>query len=151
MRSSSTTGKGLRFTEYNAETPAGAAYNDALTEVFEGMPVMREFQRTHHLRPLPARSGVLHALLDAYEQWSRQRARSRASRFSTGARCRRTASSCSSSDYFASQGLECRIVDPREVEYADGKLRAGDFEISLIYKRVLHPRAGGARAASTSR
>ena len=36
MRSSSTTAKGLRFTEYNAETPAGAAYNDALTEVFYG-------------------------------------------------------------------------------------------------------------------
>ena len=40
-------GKGLQFTEYNAETPAGAAYNDALTELFEAMPVMREFQRTH--------------------------------------------------------------------------------------------------------
>ena len=49
-------GKGLRFTEYNAETPAGAAYNDALAEVFEQMPVMREFQRTQHLRPIPARS-----------------------------------------------------------------------------------------------
>ena len=26
---------------------------------------------------------------------------------------------------------------PREVEYRNGKLRAGDFEIDLIYKRVL--------------
>jgi uncharacterized circularly permuted ATP-grasp superfamily protein len=40
-------------------------------------------------------------------------------------------------DYFQSQGLECRIVDPRDVEYTDGKLRAGDYEINLIYKRVL--------------
>ncbi|HLB08854.1 MAG TPA: hypothetical protein VK617_04945, partial [Gemmatimonadaceae bacterium] len=67
-------GRGLRFTEYNAETPAGAGYNDALTEVFEAMPVMREFQRTHHLRPLPARSGVLRSLLGAYEEWSGARA-----------------------------------------------------------------------------
>ena len=35
-RSSSTRPSGLRFTEYNAETPAGGAYNDVLTEVFFG-------------------------------------------------------------------------------------------------------------------
>ena len=129
-------GRGLKFTEYNAETPAGAAYNDALTEVFEQMPVMREFQRHHHLRPLPARSGVLRSLLGAFAEWSGSRARPRIAildwrevpTFSEFVLYER---------YFAQQGLECRIVDPREVEYTGGVLRAGDFEISLIYKRVL--------------
>ncbi len=129
-------GKGLRFTEYNAETPAGAGYNDALTELFEAMPVMREFQRTHHLRPLPARSGVLRALLGAFEEWSGTRAKPRIAILDW-----REVPTYSEfllfERYFASQGLECRIVDPREVEYRDGVLRAGDFEISLIYKRVL--------------
>jgi hypothetical protein len=129
-------GKGLRFTEYNAETPAGAAYNDALTDVFEQMPVMRAFQRHHHLRPLPARSGVLRSLLGAFAEWSGARARPRIAildwrevpTFSEFVLYER---------YFAQQGLECRIVDPRNVEYRDGVLRDGDFEISLIYKRVL--------------
>jgi uncharacterized circularly permuted ATP-grasp superfamily protein len=129
-------GKGLRFTEYNAETPAGAAYNDALTELFEAMPVMREFQRHHHLRPLPARAGVLRSLLGAFEEWSSARAKPKIAildwrevpTFSEFVLFER---------YFASQGLECRIVDPREVEYEGGVLRAGEFEISLIYKRVL--------------
>jgi len=129
-------GKGLRFTEYNAETPAGAAYNDALTDVFEQMPVMRAFQRHHHLRPLPARSGVLRSLLGAFAEWSGTRARPRIAildwrevpTFSEFVLYER---------YFAQQGIECRIVDPREVEYRDGVLRDGDFEISLIYKRVL--------------
>jgi hypothetical protein len=40
-------------------------------------------------------------------------------------------------DYFKSQGLECIITDPREVEYQNGRLMAGDFHITLIYKRVL--------------
>src|SRR5580704_5449711 len=31
---------GLRFTEYNAETPAGGGYNDVLTQVFYGLPIM---------------------------------------------------------------------------------------------------------------
>jgi hypothetical protein len=39
--------------------------------------------------------------------------------------------------YFASHGLECKIVDPREVEYRNGRLFDGDFPIDLIYKRVL--------------
>jgi hypothetical protein len=33
--------------------------------------------------------------------------------------------------------LECHIIDPREVEYHDGKLCHGDYHITLIYKRVL--------------
>ena len=129
-------GRGLRFTEYNAETPAGAAYNDALTEVFEAMPVMREFQRHHALRPLPARAGVLRSLLDAYEEFSGTHAKPRVAildwrevpTFSEFLLFER---------YFGSQGLECRIIDPREVEYEGGVLRAGDFAIDLIYKRVL--------------
>jgi hypothetical protein len=100
------------------------------------MPVMREFQRAHYLRPIPARTGVLRSLLGAFEEWSGSRARPKIAildwrevpTFTEFLLFER---------YFASQGLECRIVDPREVEYGDGKLRAGDFEISLIYKRVL--------------
>jgi len=30
------------------------------------------------------------------------------------------------------------IADPREVEYHNGRLMAGDFHITLIYKRVPH-------------
>ena len=33
-------------------------------------------------------------------------------------------------DYFRAQGLECVIVDPREVEYRDGKLMAGGVPIT---------------------
>src|SRR5258708_9051241 len=40
-------------------------------------------------------------------------------------------------DYVKSQGLECIIADPREVEYRNGQLVFGDFHITLIYKRVL--------------
>src|SRR5437870_1264982 len=47
----------LRFTEYNAETPAAAAYCDALAEVFLGLPIFREFLRHYHVRPLPTRCG----------------------------------------------------------------------------------------------
>src|SRR5207249_4519683 len=59
---------GLRLTEYNADTPASPAYNDALSDMTYGLPVMREFLRRYEVRPLPARHSVLHTLIDAYQQ-----------------------------------------------------------------------------------
>ena len=63
-------GAELRFTEYNAETPAGAAYGDVLAEAFLTSPAVREFRRRYRLSMLPGRPGVFHALTAAFEQWS---------------------------------------------------------------------------------
>jgi hypothetical protein len=127
---------GLRFTEYNAETPAGSAYNDSLTHMFYGLPVMREFLRRYDVRPLPARHSVLHVLLDAFRQWSGRAELPRIAILDW-----REVPTYSEfvlfRDYFRSQGLECEIADPREVEYREGKLWAGGLHATLIYKRVL--------------
>lgn len=127
---------GLRFTEYNAETPAGSAYNDALSTMFYGLPVMREFLRAYDVRPLPARHGVLHVLLDAFRQWSGGQELPRIAILDW-----REVPTYSEflmfREYFRSQGLECEIADPREVEYRGGKLWAGDLHVTLVYKRVL--------------
>jgi uncharacterized circularly permuted ATP-grasp superfamily protein len=130
---------GLRLTEYNAETPASPAYNDVLTEILYGLPVMREFLRRYEVRALPARHSVLHALVDAYRQWSGGHEAPRVAILDW-----REVPSYSEfvlfAEYFKSQGLECIIADPREVEYRDGRLvstASADFHITLIYKRVL--------------
>jgi uncharacterized circularly permuted ATP-grasp superfamily protein len=126
----------LRFTEYNAETPAGPAYMDNLSEVFLALPAMGEFLRTHVVHPLPARQGVLHALLEAHREWSGTRQVPR-----IGILDWKEVPTYSEfvffRDYFRAHGVECEIADPREVEYRDGKLMAGDFHVTLIYKRVL--------------
>ena len=127
---------GLRFTEYNAETPAGGGYNDVLAEVFFGLPVMRDFLRRWDVRSLPARHHVLHALLDAWEQWS------------GGTNAPRVVILDWSDvptrnefvlfrDYFHRQGIRTEIADPRETEYRDGRLFACGAPVDLIYKRVL--------------
>src|SRR5437660_8528717 len=127
---------GLRLTEYNADTPASPAYNDALSEMTYGLPVMREFLRRYEVRPLPARHSVLHTLIDAYQQWGNSHKAPRIAILDW-----REVPSFSEfvlfAEYFKSQGLECIITDPREVEYTNGRLVAGDFHITLIYKRVL--------------
>src|SRR5205814_8106450 len=59
----------LYFTEFNAETPAGASYSDSLGRLFYGLPVFQEFQRRFQMWPVLARPGVFHALIDSFKQW----------------------------------------------------------------------------------
>jgi hypothetical protein len=127
---------GLRFTEYNAETPAGGAYNDVLTEAFYGLPVTREFLRLWDLRPLPARHNVLHALLDAYRQWSGGGGAPRIA-IVDWAEVPTQSEFVLFRDYFSRQGLDCVIVDPREMDYTGGRLVAEGGPVDLVYKRVL--------------
>ena len=126
----------LRVTEYNAETPAGSAYSDALAELFLAIPAARGFLRTHAMRPLPARPHVLHALLGAWHQWSGRRdlpvigildwsdvpTRSEFVLFQ---------------DYFARLGLRAVIADVRDCALIAGRLFAAGDPVDLIYKRVL--------------
>jgi hypothetical protein len=124
------------LTEFNGENPAGAAYNDALTELFLALPVTRKFLRRHSMRPLPARHGVLHAIMAAWESFSG----------------RRTAPRIAILDwpdvptysefvlfekYFKEQGLEVVIGDPREARLSGGTLIVGGAPVDVIYKRVL--------------
>jgi hypothetical protein len=127
----------LRFTEYNAEVPAASAYNDSFSDLFYGLPIMREFLRQYEVRSLPTRHNVFNVLMAIYREW----------RGVSGEMPRvaildwREVPTYSEFElfahYFASHGLECKIVDPREVEYRNGRLFDGDFPIDLIYKRVL--------------
>jgi uncharacterized circularly permuted ATP-grasp superfamily protein len=125
----------LWFTEYNAETPAAIAYNDALTEVFLALPVMREFEKRFDIRPLPGRHSLLHALIDSYRAWGgNEKPRicildwSEVPTYSEFVLFR---------DYFGEHGYECVIADPRDVVYQNGRLYADGKPVHIIYKRVL--------------
>ncbi|HEY0672221.1 MAG TPA: hypothetical protein VGD27_08150 [Longimicrobiales bacterium] len=128
---------GLRFTEYNAETPAGATYNDVLAEATLGLPVVREFAKQYGLYTLPSRHHVMHALLDAWRQFSGQSKHKPRIAILDWADVPTYSEFLLTRDYLHAQGIECVIADPRNVEYGDGKLRAEGVAIDLIYKRVL--------------
>jgi uncharacterized circularly permuted ATP-grasp superfamily protein len=126
----------LLFTEYNGETPAGPAYMDELSDAMLALPVTGEFLREYDLAPLPSRHGVLHALLTAFWQWRGVRETPRIG-ILDWAEVPTYSEFVFFRDYFRSHGIPCEIADPRNCEYRDGKLMAGDFHVTLIYKRVL--------------
>jgi hypothetical protein len=127
----------MKLTEYNAETPAGAAYGDALTDAFIDLPIMRAFARTYAVSPIPSRHGVLHVLLATYEEWLGRRALPRIAivDWPDVPTVTEFQMYC---EYFRSRGIDCVIGNPREAEYSNGRLTFGGGQpVDLIYKRVL--------------
>jgi hypothetical protein len=130
-----TSGK-LALTEYNAETPAGAAYGDALSDAFLGTRAVREFSREFEIMTLPARHGVVGAILGAYREFSRAGGKPRIAILDWDDVPTRTEFELYA-EYFHTLGLESVIDDPRRCEYRGGKLWVAGAPADLIYKRVL--------------
>ena len=127
----------MAITEYNAETPAAAAYTDALADVFVDLPAMREFARHYAFVAPPARPGVLRALLDAWRQWSGGRAAPRRIVILDWREVPTYREFVLFAEYFESRGLPCIIGDPRDCEYRDGTLYCAGEAVDFVYKRVL--------------
>ncbi|HVA89399.1 MAG TPA: circularly permuted type 2 ATP-grasp protein [Chloroflexota bacterium] len=124
-----------QFVEYNAESPAGMGYVDLLSELFLELPIMRQFERATPVHPLPTRASMLSALLRAYQEWGGAGNPTiaivdwgglpTAAEFEIFRR------------FFTAHGHRTLIVDPRELEFQDGRLRAEGVEIDIVYRRVL--------------
>lgn len=126
----------MALTEYNGETPAGPAFNDALAEVFWDLPVARAFARDWWMRPIQARHGVRRVLLESWERWSGSRRAPRIAILDWPDVPTKVEFELFRRD-FAARGLECVIGDPRACEYRGGKLWLDGAPIDLVYKRVL--------------
>lgn len=126
----------LRVTEYNAETPAGAAYGDALSDLFLAMPAMRSVLARCDVRPLPARAPALHALLDAWHRWSGRRDRPSIA-ILDWADVPTWSEFLLWRDYLEALGFPCVVADVRQAEYRDGALVVEGRRVDLVYKRVL--------------
>jgi hypothetical protein len=143
-----TEGDGGTFalTEVNGETPAGAGYNDALAEVFVGLPALRAFARQWHVFPLPARHGITEAILGAWRRWTAATGRAAGSlpriAILDWDDVPTRAEFLLFQEHFASMGIEAVIADPRACEYrrdaaGSGALYLEGGAVDVIYKRVL--------------
>ncbi|HJZ10685.1 MAG TPA: hypothetical protein VJ521_00950, partial [Acidobacteriota bacterium] len=128
----------LQFIEYNAETPAGMAYEDVLAEAFLELRLMSQFQRRFHVTPLAVRQHLLDALLQTYAQWLGRKPESPPQIAIVDWEDVPTKNEhrlCE--EWFNRHGVRTILTEPLELEYRDGKLWYHDFRIDLIYKRVL--------------
>src|ERR1035441_10385674 len=59
----------LHFVQYNADSPTGAGYADALADLFYDAPPVKEFRKRYTLARVGSRKHLLQALLKSYKQF----------------------------------------------------------------------------------
>jgi len=126
------------FVELNGESPAGIAYGDAAYEIFESLPVMKRFGETYKVRRLEGSSLMLKVLLDCFEEFLGRKPERPPQIAIVDLKDMPTLKEFELfREFFEARGYPSIIASPDELEFKDGRLRAADFEIDIVYKRLL--------------
>ena len=126
----------LGFAEYNAEAPAGFGYTETLSELFDGLPIMKRFRERFEAKYFRLAEAKLAALLASYRDWG-----GRADPPTILITDWREVPTWSEFEIlqarFERLGVPTVVVDPREVEFDGRSLVAAGRRIDLLYRRVL--------------
>lgn len=126
------------FVELNGESPAGIAYVDAAYEIFAKLPVMQKFSESYNLRPLYGSRFMLEVLLDSYEEYLGRKPDTVPQIAIVDLPDRPTQSEFELfKEFFEREGYPTTICSPQELVFENNRLRAGDFQIDIVYKRLL--------------
>ncbi|HSB26304.1 MAG TPA: hypothetical protein VLE19_00550 [Pyrinomonadaceae bacterium] len=126
------------FVELNGENPAGIAYADAAYDIFSSLPVMKSFARNYHLRPLYGRRFMLDVLLRSYEEFLGTSPSRPPHIAIVDLPDMPTVKEFELfHEFFESAGYPSIICTPQELEFDGARLRARDFDIDIVYKRLL--------------
>src|SRR5438132_9983590 len=126
----------LHFVQYNADSPTGAGYADALADLFYDTAPVKELRKKYSLSRVGSRKYLLQALLKSYRQFGGSRKPNIAI-----VEFRPPYYSGQSEydlfrDLFRQEGYAVEIVSPEQLEYRNGVLRKGSFEIHVVYRRL---------------
>jgi uncharacterized circularly permuted ATP-grasp superfamily protein len=132
------TDEAYSFVELNGESPAGIAYADAAYDIFSKLPVMRRFNERYNVRPLYGRHLMLDVLLRAHAEYLGRKPDHAPRIAIVDLKDRPTVKEFELfKEFFEAEGYPSIICSPDELEFKNNRLRAGDFEIDIVYKRLL--------------
>lgn len=133
------TDEAYSYVELNGESPAGIAFADSATKIFESLPVMRKFSERYSLQGLEGRSKLLNVLVDCFTEFIGGKKPERAP----------TIGIVDLDDlptikefelfkeYFESNGYPAIICSPSELEFKNERLSCNGTPIDIVYKRLL--------------
>lgn len=126
----------LTLVQYNADSPTGVAWSDGLSELFYNAAPMKEFRKKYPLTKVSGKKPLLTALLAAYKQFGGRRKPKIAILEFRPTFATTTSEYELFRDFFRKEGCEAEIVSPDQLEFKNGVLRRGAYEINLVYRRV---------------
>ncbi|MDQ3320861.1 MAG: hypothetical protein M3525_00165, partial [Acidobacteriota bacterium] len=126
------------FVELNGESPAGIAFADSATEIFQTLPVMKKFAEKYDVRGFEGRPKLLRVLLDAYEEFLGRKPEKNPVIAIVDLKDLPTIKEFELfKDYFESNGYDSIICSPDELEFDGKHLIYKDVNIDIVYKRLL--------------
>ena len=143
----------LQVLQYNSDSPSGLAWAEGLADIFYDCPPVKEFRKRYQLTRVGGKKYFLSALLKAYKQFTGNLAHNGNNGYNGnnghGKKPRiailefrapfATAGQGEYAlirDFIREAGYATEIVSPEQLEYRNGVLRSGSFEIDLIYRRI---------------
>ncbi|HEV2883928.1 MAG TPA: circularly permuted type 2 ATP-grasp protein [Pyrinomonadaceae bacterium] len=132
------TDRAYSFVELNGESPAGIAYVDAAYDIFSRLPVMKKFTEEYNVRPLYGRRLMLEVLLDSYEEYLGRKPDSVPQIAIVDLPDRPTQKEFELfKEFFEAEGYPTVICSPDQLVFEHDRLRVRDFDIDIVYKRLL--------------
>ena len=126
----------LHFAEYNAESPAGFGYTEALSTEFERLEILARFRETFDAQEFLLMEPMLEALMASYREWG-----GTASPPTVAIVDWREVPTWAEFEIlqarFQALGVPTVIVDPRDLEFDGRTLGTQGRRIDLVYRRVL--------------
>jgi hypothetical protein len=135
----------LHVMQYNADALTGAAWSEGLSDLFYDCPPVKEFRRRYNITRVGGKKPFLSALLKAYKMFA-----------GSGFAAKPAPAALNKPhiailefrdptgrseyeiyrDFFRAEGYQTELVSPDALEYRNGVLRSGAFDIDLIYRRI---------------
>jgi hypothetical protein len=126
------------FVELNGESPAGVAYADSATEIFQELPIMKRFAERYEVRGFNGRPKMLDVLLKCYTEFNGGIPETKPTIAIVDLKDLPTLKEFELfRDYFQSEGYTALICSPDELEFDGSKLRYKEIVIDIVYKRLL--------------
>jgi hypothetical protein len=127
----------LQFVGYTAETPVGAIYGEALNNLFYDAPPVKEFRKKYALTKIGGSRSLLQSLLKAYKEFGgKKRPKIGILEFRQPFQSKDSGEYVMLTELFRREGYAAEVITPDQLEYRNGVLRRGDFEIDIVYRRV---------------
>ncbi len=128
----------LSLRGFEACKPTGFVYSEPLADLFLELPIVKAFKRGRYkLSKVGGRKPLLGAVMQAWKEFGGRRRPNIAvvqfqQQFDSGA-----TEGHLLSELFNQDGCSARVISPDQLEYVNGKLRAGVFDIDIVFRRLL--------------
>jgi hypothetical protein len=128
-------GQEIKFVEYNAENPSSLSDQEGLNRVLFELPAMSILAQRYRLQQFSPVERLLGTLLAIYREWNGDSVPNVA--ILDWKNLPTENEFILLQNHFEARGVRTIICSPDELEYSRGRLGCGDFEIDLVYKRII--------------